>query len=447
MKTSAFLVSALLIFTLVLDVSAQTNNDAKPDEMVSCPYKVVENDNVYVQISKVRLRSNNLPLYPYFSLYGMIAGEWKRITTTYSQEGNQICEEVPKPANFQFYINKECKECFVNVYSKWHTEDQLVSRGVKFETKKLFDWANDSQTNDETYSLDISKGNTIYLKKGERKDDRYYFQIVSYKITSINNDYRKYLYESYKSWMITRLEGASDKWLYFDNKKFIPAAKDTLDFAELSLEKYDKSEREFLLPCKANEKVTFTFANRMGTLDTIELSTEEVIKQFNACMQNFPDDHTKWVVKCTSRNQSEIELSFAGIRRIYRVTTVAIPVTHSIRQKPRYSEKGYAPIMRIYIQQDGLSCCVNGKYARSSIRSWDCDIPNDRLNRFEIREGVNANFALQIKDKDTKFYEIDLVGISEIKDLDFSKKVVYEKLGSDIDEDKRTKVKFEEVKD
>ena len=447
MKTRAFLILVLLSFTLVFGVSAQTNSDPKPEEMVPCPYKVAENDNVYLQISKVRLRSDNLPLYPYFSLYGMIEGGWKRIAVTSSQEGNQICEEVPKPANFQLFINKECKECFVNVYSKWHTGDELVSRGVKFDTKELFAWADDPQTNDTPYPLEISRGNTIYLKKGEIKNDRYYFQIVSYRITSIDNDYRKYLYESYKSWVIISLEGASDKWLYFDNKKFTPESKDTPDFADLSLEKYEKPEREFLLSCKADKKVKFTIANKMGTLDMIELSTDEVIKQLNDCMKEFPNDHTRWVVKCSSKNQSEMELSFAGIRRIYRITTVTIPATHSIRQKPRYSEKGYAPKMRIYIQQDGFPCGVNGKYARSPIRSWDCDIPNDSLNRFEIREGVNANFALQIKDKDTFLYEIFLVAISRITDLDFAQKEVYEKPGDDVDKDRRTKVEFEEVKD
>ncbi|MDO4856617.1 MAG: hypothetical protein Q4A17_01570 [Thermoguttaceae bacterium] len=456
MKTRAFLVSALLSFILVFSVSAQTDSEVKPEggnasaeaSSTACPYKVTENDNVYLQISNVKLRSEDLPLYPYFYLYGMTEGKQKYISGTHSQAGNQICENVLKPSSFEFYFDKEYQDCILNVHSDWYTGEELVAKGEQFNIAELLKWADDPQNDGKTFTLEISKGNTVELKKGEIKKNRYYyFQIVSYKVTSIDNEYKKYLYEAYKSWVTVSQEGIADKQMNFDKKNFTPETEDTPDFAELSFDNKDNSKREFLLSCKANKTVTFTVENKTGTLDTIELSTDDVIKQLNDCMQKFPNDHTKWFVKCTSKNQSEIELSFEGIRKIYRITTVTIPVTHPTRQNPRYAEKGYAPWMRIYIQREGVPCGIKKDYATPGRRSWDCNVPNDENNRFEIREGIDAHFSLQIKDADTWFYEIALPAISGITDLDFSKKVVYEDLGSDVDKDKRTKVEFEEVKE
>lgn len=449
------MVSALLSFTLVFSVSAQTDSEVKPDggnasaeaSSTACPYKVTENDNVYLQISNVKLRSDDLPLYPYFSLRGMINGEWKYITETYSQEGNQICEKVSKPSNFQIYFDKNCQDYFVNVYSKWHTGNQRVVNGVKFNVEKLLKWADDPQNKDKTFTLEISKGNTIELKKVKIEKDRYYFQIVSYKITSIDNEYKKHLYESYPSWVTTQQEGFADKKTDFDYQKYTPAVNDTPDFANLSFEKKDKSKGEFLFSCKSNKKVKFTIANKkMGELDTIELSTDEVVKQLNDCMQKFPKDNTKWVVKCSSESQSEIELSFAGISRIYRVTTIKIPMSHPKRQLPDYAQKGKTPLLRVYIRQNDIPCGIDSEYASLSDKAWEGNPKDDKDNRFEIREGINALFSLYIKDANTVWNEVQLVEISEITDLDFSKKVIYEKLDM-LDNDKRSYVKFEEVKD
>ena len=451
-RTSLTLVISLLVCILTAGAFAQTNpsvlkpadstlevreSDVQPVQSENangqCPYKVVPGDKVYLQIKNVKLRSDNLPLYPYFRIYGKNGDNWECITQTWSQDGYQICEKVQNPARFKFYVDNTCKESFIHVYSDYG--NLLAARGIVFKTNKLIQWAKNPQNKGQKLKLNISKGNDIELKFNYVKKDRYYyFEIVSYKITKLEKQYIKYFHDSYKSKLI------------LNKTEFTPEKIDIGANSVLLLTYNNKSEA--LLSCKPNLKYNFTAKNSLGNIDTIELFTNEIVKQLNDCMQKYPDDHTKWVVKCVSKQKSEIELSFAGIHRIYCITTVSIPSKHSRRQDPRYIEKGYAPWMRVYIQQNGEPCGINSKYARTGRRAWDCDVPNDKYNRFRIREGINLRFSLQIKDADTWAYEIALVEISGIKDLDFAKGIIYEKIDSIMDDDdKRTKIQFEEVKE
>lgn len=433
--------------TVISTIPEETTPTEVPAES-ACLYKVTNNDKVYFQISKVNLRSDNLPLKPFFRVYGKNGTEWKKVSETSSQDGNQICNDVQKPSSFRFYIDKGYQDYKIDVHSKLFKDDNIaIAQGTPFNVEQLLKWTEHPYNRGRTYYLTISNGNLIGLKNVEINQGQYYYEIVSYKLTSVDDSYKKHFYESYDLWVETKQENAVViKFNYDkDDKIFKPATPNASDHAELFLNNYDKNKRDFLLSCAADIKISFSFANDKGILDSIELSSDDIVKQLNDCMKRHPDNHSQWVVKCVSKQNSEIELCFNGIQRIYRVTTVSIPLGHSTRNLKDY--EGKAPEIRVYIQQNGDPCGISSQYATTGRRSWDCDIPNNNKNRFQIREGISARFSLQIKDP-VWFSEKALVDISGIKDLDFAKGEVYEKLDPRMDDDeKRTRIQFEEVKE
>lgn len=395
----------------------------EPEES-SRPYKVTNNDNVYLQISKVNLRSDNLPLKPFFQIYAKDGGEWKRVSDTWSQDGNQICKDVQKPSSFKFYIDKAYEDYKIDVHSKWFKDDNLpVAQGTPFNVEQLLKWTDHPYNRGRTFYLKISNGNVVGLKNVEIKQERYYYEIVSYEITSIDDNYKKYFYESYESWVETKQEDVVvNKHKYYKgDKTFKPAAQNAPDHAEMFLNNYEKNKREVLLSCAANKKVSFSFANDKGALDSIELSTNDIVKQLNDCMKKYPDDYTKWVVKGSSKQNSDIELCFGGIQRKYRPVRILIPKGNPIRSKTKYA-KGDAPKFRFYIERDGQSV----EWYQWGKKGWD--ISNDENDYFEIREGIPNKYSIRLYDHDTFWFtpQLHLTDFSEITDLDFKKGVVTE---------------------
>ena len=431
---------------VVTEKTTEPEQYAEPDN-APCPYKVTKDDKIYLQLSNVKVNLKNIPLQPYFSLYQIQDSSETHYKTTSVQAGNQINEKVANPTSYQIYFDfeSEQKDYRLDVLSDWG--NKVVAKGESFNIAGLIQWVKNPVNRGKTFELEISKGNTVGLKLNTVSSERYYyFDIVSYKIKNIDEDFYKYVIASYQPWLSYPTK-TDTLYVYPDPKNIDrePATGATPEGVKLAFDN-TVSYSELLFPCALNNTITFTIANKMGELGKIKLSAYEVRKQLNDCMKKFPEDHTKWVVKFTDDNNSEIELSFEGIRRIYRITSVSIPDGNPARENPRYKEKGYAPWMRIYIQQNGVPCGLESEYARLGRRTWEGNVPNDKYNRFEIREGTNAKFSLQIKDADTWFWEIFLLGISNIKDLDFVQGKVYEKLGKDFAPIKRTFVEFEEVK-
>lgn len=365
-RTSLTLVISLLVCTLTAGTFAQTlppedsTLEARPSDLQSaqeenandqCPYKVVSGDKVYLQIKNVKLRSDNLPLYPYFNVYGKNGDDLKKISGTWSQDGNQICEKVEKPSSFLFYFDNTYQDYSIDVHSKWHKDDQLVAKGVTFNSAPLIQWAKNPQNAGKIYPtpLEISKGNTITIKFDYSKKDRYYyFEIVSYKITKIDNEYKKYLYEAYQTWLLTKQNGVEDKWLYYykGDKKFNPATENAQDYTEIAQNKYKKEQRELLFPCTEgnNVKFMFSFDGKVYSLDTVELTTDDVINQLNDCMQKYPDDPSKWVIKCVSKENSEIELSYAGgIEKMTEGGTKESVKSEKVLEPEQYAEPDNSP--------------------------------------------------------------------------------------------------------
>ena len=467
-RTSLTLVISLLVCIMTTGAFAQTNPSVlKPEDSTLEPrendvqsaplvvnqpacspgipnrYKVVPDDKVYLQISNVKLRADNLPINPFFRIFGGNGKNWMYITQTYSQAGNQICEKVAKPSNFQFFIDSTYQDCFINVFSKLHTGDQLVARGVSFKTAPLIQWAI-PQNIGKTYPnpLVISKGNTIKLKfiSVANNNTRYYFEIISYEITSLEKSFVESIQNSYNSF---------EPKLNFNGKEYSPESC-VINSKSLPMLSFTNKKPEVLLSCNLNGTYTFSVKNNQGLIDTIVLPTNEITKQLNDCIKRYPEDYKKWIVKCVSKHNSELELSFAGIRRVYCVTTVKIPKIHDKHEFNRYAEKGYSPWLRVYIRQNALPCGIKSDYAKSGIRAWNCDFPNDENNRFLIREGVKSRFSLQICDADTWAYEISLVEITGLTDLDFKKGIIYEEPVTEeygYNVDSLTRIQVEEVKE
>ncbi|MBQ3350113.1 MAG: hypothetical protein IJG38_06905 [Thermoguttaceae bacterium] len=424
----------------VIEPEQYTEPDNSP-----CPYKVTKDDKIYLQLSSVKIDLKNIPLQPYFSLYQIQNTGEKHFKTTSAQAGNQINKNVAYPTKYQIYFDfeSEQKDYRLDVLSDWG--DHVVAKGATFNIGRLIKWVQNPVNRGGTFELEISKGNTVGLKLNTVSSERYYyFDIVSYKITKIDEDFYKYVIASYQPW-VNYSTNTNTLYVYPKTANREPATEATPEGVKLTFDN-TVSNSELLFSCGLNNAVTFTIANKMGEQGHIQLSAYEVRKQLNDCMKKFPEDHTKWVVKFTDGNNSEIELSLAGIRKIYRITSVSIPVGNPARDNPRYSEDGYAPWLRIYIQQNGVPCGLESEYATPGRRAWEGNIPNDKYNRFEIREGTNAKFSLQIKDADTWFYEIFLIGISDIKDLDFAQKNIFEKLSKQYAKEKRAVIEFEEVK-
>lgn len=368
-RTSLTLVFSLLVCTLTVCAFAQNSQvlppedstlEARPSDLQpaqaenangQCPYKVVSGDKVYLQIKNVKLRSDNLPLYPYFNVYGKNGDDLKKISGTWSQDGNQICEKVEKPSSFLFYFDNTYQDYSIDVHSKWHKDDQLVAKGVTFNSAPLIQWAKNPQNAGKIYPtpLEISKGNTITIKFDYSKKDRYYyFEIVSYKITNIDNEYKKYLYEAYQTWLVTKQEGVEDKWLYYykGDKVFNPSSGNAQDYAEIAQNRYNKEQRELLFPCAEgnNVKFLFSFNGKEYCLDTVNLTTEDVIKQLNECIQKYPDDPTKWAVKCVSKQKSEIELNFAGgLEKKTEGGTKDSVKSEKVKEPEQYTEPDNSP--------------------------------------------------------------------------------------------------------
>lgn len=412
-RTSLTIVISLLVCTLTAGAFAQTlpskdsTLDARPSDLQSsaqaenangqCPYKVVPGDKVYLQIKNVKLRSDNLPLYPYFYVYAKNGENWQYNNKTSSLEGKQICETVKFPSYFLFYFDNTYQDYYITVHSERHYGKQIVAQGEQFNIKPILQWATPGNVG-KVYpqELKISKGNTIKIRLKEiRKNRYYYFEIVSYKITTIDDEYKKYLYEDYKSWLRW-----SDTYLYFydDDKIFKPATKKTPDYTELSLKRYNASQREILLKCTKDRKLTIALENKIasekyeGPLDSIDLLTNDVRKQLNDCMQKFPKEPAKWIVKCVSKQGSEIEFGFAGIPRHYILDAIVIPLGNSIRANPVYGN-GYAPKFYIEIFKKGET--KPKKYWDKS-QGWivKLNIPEPIV----VREGMGEEFTIKIED-------------------------------------------------
>ena len=434
-RTSLTLVISLLVCSLTAGAFAQTNPsvlkpgdstlEARPSDVQlaqaenangQCPYKVVPGDKVYLQIKNVKLRSDNLPLYPYFYVYGKNGDNWEYIYGTSSQDGNQICNPVKYPSKFQIRLDSTYQECFINVFSKRYTGDKLVARGTVFKTDKLIEWAKKPDNKGKIYKepLEISKGNTIRLKYDYSKSDRYYyFEIVSYKITNLDKQYIKYLHDYYET------------KLFLNSAKFIP---DKIDIGSNSVPILTfNNKSETLLSCKSNLKYVFTAKNSLGIIDTIELSTNDIIKQLNDCMQKYPYDRTKWVVKCVSKQKSEIEFGFAGIPRRYILDSIVIPPGNPIQADPTYGN-GYAPKYYIEITKKGD---LKSKKYKDESQGWivKLSIPEPIV----VREGMGEEYTIKIEHwfdppksplKGNKYIYTFL----NIRDTDFKKRVLIQKL-------------------
>ena len=378
------------------------------------------------------MRSDNLPLYPYFRIYGKNGDNWERIAQTWSQDGYQICEKVQNPARFLFYIDKTYQEFYIDVHSKWHYGDQLVAKGISVNAANLLKWADDSQNKDKTYKLEISKGNTIELKFDYVKKDRYYyFEIVSYKITNLDNEYKKYLYEAYQTWLLTKQNGVEDKCLYYKkgDKVFSPATANAPDYADIAQNRYNKEQRELLFSCTEgnNVKFMFSFDSKKYSLDTVELTTEEVVKQLNDCMKKYPKDHTKWIVKSVSKKNSEIILSFAGIPRKYILDAIVIPPGNPIQADPVYGN-GYAPKYYIEITKKGD---MKSKSYKDNSQGWivKLNIPEPVI----VREGMGEEYSIKIENWFTPPYSPlkgnkPIYTFRSIKDTDLKKRTLVQEL-------------------
>ncbi len=399
----------------VIEPEQYTEPDNSP-----CPYKVTKDDKIYLQLSSVKIDLKNIPLQPYFSLYQIQNTGEKHFKTTSAQAGNQINKNVAYPTKYQIYFDfeSEQKDYRLDVLSDWG--DHVVAKGATFNIGRLIKWVQNPVNRGGTFELEISKGNTVGLKLNTVSSERYYyFDIVSYKITKIDEDFYKYVIASYQPW-VNYSTNTNTLYVYPKTANREPATEATQEGVKLTFDN-TVSNSELLFSCGLNNAVTFTIANKMGEQGQIQLSAYEVRKQLNGCMKKFPEDHTKWVVKFTDSNNSEIELSFEGIQRKYRPVRIVIPKGNPIRSKSKYAN-GDAPKFRFYIERDGQSV----EWYQWDKKGWD--ISNDEDDDFEVREGLSNKYSIRIYDYDTYLFtsQLHLTDISDISDLDLKKGKVTE---------------------
>ncbi|MDO4629393.1 MAG: hypothetical protein Q4C70_09440 [Planctomycetia bacterium] len=370
-----------------------------------CEYKIQKNDKVYVQVTDYRLSRTNMTLKPYFYLYHHVNGKAEIYCKTGSRDGKQFNHQVDSPKKYTLRFPRSEKMDFsLDVLSDWG--NQVAVKGKNFSAESLFEWTNSKQ-NKDVFTLEISEGNKINLKFIEKDEEEYIFQVVSYSFEQIEKSYLDFVKDKYPLQLILK-DGENELLTHEFPDGQLSATINNSDILEILLEN------------ESTPEILFQFVNDSGEVASVQCSVEKIFADFNAKMQQNPEDKTTWTTTISDKKTGNtITLKFAGIQKIYAIKSINIPTGFSKRDLPRYAEKGYAPKIRVYVYMNGKSCGIDKDYAATGIRAWSATFPEGEKNRFEIREGIDSAFSISIRDADTMFYEIFLLDISNICDLAF----------------------------
>ena len=213
--------------------------------------------------------------------------------------------------------------------------------------------------------------------------------------------------------------------------------------------KFDNPLIEFLLKNNTKAKYRIVVKNKQWgsdpTLATIGIpNVTEILEGINKKIAENPDDREKWTITLTdTETKNQVTLAFAGIQRLYKLETVEIPKLSSHRNNAQYSGKSTTPRLCVCIDRNGKPMREKKSFSSEGVRSestgWTATFPATTENIWEIREGINDEYSIRLRDVNTTKNEVFLLGILELRGEDFQKEI-YEKLSSD--EDKTTAVKF-----
>ena len=170
-------------------------------------------------------------------------------------------------------------------------------------------------------------------------------------------------------------------------------------------------------------------ANRTTAVNDI-FKTEGLKGIFTALDDNIkenPNDTTKWQFILKLSNGVEVTFRFRGIQRIYAIKSIDIPPESPLRYKN--SNQTNAPVLLIYIRgRDGN--CVSWKNGNPWFRDpfikapkgWSSQLATTgNRNRFIIREGIGAEYSINVFDEDGDdwAYDAPIVDFTEIPDYEF----------------------------
>lgn len=220
---------------------------------------------------------------------------------------------------------------------------------------------------------------------------------------------------------------------------------------------------ECLLQLSPSKSYAFLLyeTKRMGgsgaMLGRIDLPAD-FLKRLQTKIAADPNDFKKWTFtfkgsKEGAQHDSEITLAFAGVRRLYELKSVDVPKDSSPRSNNQYVGNSKVPILCVCIDRNGVPL-RDKKYfksegIRSQSRSWESMFASSKDNEWEIREGIDYEYQIRLRDVDKTFgWEIVLLTVSEIKAEDFrnNEGIIMEKMKDSVLNHRAVKFRFAPIK-
>ncbi len=177
------------------------------------------------------------------------------------------------------------------------------------------------------------------------------------------------------------------------------------------------------------------------SFQVVVFQAKDILSELKENTKKQPEDRSKWTTTVIN-GKHRITLAFTGIQRFYQLDGVDIPKGSSLHFKPPYKDKTTTPWLCVCIDRNGIPMRPKGwksEGTKSNSAGWTATFPASKMNEWEIREWSDDEYMIRLRDINTTFYEVSLLGVPEIRGNDF-RETIYEKLGPD--EDKTTAVKF-----
>ncbi len=423
-QASPLFYGAVILLLLNPCLFAQEKEESKPDgEMLDsvCPYKVNENDSVYFQISGYDLKTPSRKINPYVYLRKEIAGKVvKKQSTSYVKGG--LSGNMPNTSSYELYFEEGKMISYQIEVWKTFGKNRLYTSG-KVTAKDFFAKWRQNADKAKPFLFEFADGDVLTLKFNREESGKFYFRIEKYNLVDRDSIKDKI----FSKYFMVDCNGS--------RLLTSPNVHDKLSAAITNPEDF-----EFMV--KNDPKYTYMVTAYKNTgsnekLLRVEISSKVIIDKLKAKMAAFPKDSSKWTIEATSEQGNTITLKFAGIRRLYWLKSITVPKDSDARQIAQYAN-GAQPCIRVEILCTGRTiawydCPKNG---------WDVQFPSDF--KVEIRESLNNEYSIQLRDKKTWIAVINLADINNLKDVAF-REPVKETLNSMDDPSKAVVINFSPV--
>ncbi|MCR5165288.1 MAG: hypothetical protein K6C40_14855, partial [Thermoguttaceae bacterium] len=153
---------------------------------ISMGLEIQKGDCVYFELQGYEIKTSNFKLKPYFKMYRKTETDWKKVSETWSFNGNQQ-DEIPNVQKYFLNMTKDDSIYRIDVRSAW--DDSFVAVGREIKIQDILDCAENGNLFVISNENSSENKNSLKLQRLRHDGNNFKIGIEKYNILHFDDSF------------------------------------------------------------------------------------------------------------------------------------------------------------------------------------------------------------------------------------------------------------------